>query len=158
MPLLLPHVAGSFLLDVVRVLTHSRDDQAVELLLLRQQLRLHERRARQPRPSRWEQVPLAAIAARLPLCRLLNASACFRPGGTVTRHGDSRGGGRPGSGRRPLAPRCPDRLEHPCVLAAAVDQGFRVLANLIPSHEKDFGRTGVGVDTAHPGSMMRAAR
>ena len=60
------HVVCSFLLDLVHVLTRSDHDRAMELVLFRQQLRLYERKATQPRPSRWEMVALAAIAARLP--------------------------------------------------------------------------------------------
>ena len=67
MPFLALHVVLSFLLDLARVFTRSRHDQALELVLLRQQLRLYERQATPPpRRSPWEQVPLAAIAARLP--------------------------------------------------------------------------------------------
>ena len=66
MPYLLLHVMFSFLLDLAHVFTRSAPDQAPELVLLRQQLRLYEHQARQPRPSRWEKVPLAAIAATLP--------------------------------------------------------------------------------------------
>jgi len=66
MPFLLLHVVCSFLLDLLHVLTRSDHDQAEELLLLRQQLRLYERKAKQPRPSRWEQVALSTLAARLP--------------------------------------------------------------------------------------------
>ena len=53
MPFLALHVVFSFLLDLAHVLTRSEHDQAVELLLLRQQLRLYERKAAQPRVSRW---------------------------------------------------------------------------------------------------------
>ena len=60
------HVLLSFLLDLAHVLTRSDHDQALELLLLRQQLRLYERMARQPRPSRWEKAVLASLAAKLP--------------------------------------------------------------------------------------------
>jgi hypothetical protein len=56
----------SFLLDLVHVLTRSDRAKDVELLLLRQQLRLYERQAKQPRPSRWEKAVLATAAARLP--------------------------------------------------------------------------------------------
>ena len=66
MPFLALHVVLSFLLDFADVFTRSDRDQAVELVLLRQQLRLYERKAKQPRPSRWEKVTLASLAARLP--------------------------------------------------------------------------------------------
>src|SRR5919112_6328132 len=66
MPFLVLHVVLAFLLDLVHVLTRSDHDQAPELVLLRQQLRLHEPQARQPRPARWEKVALASLAAKLP--------------------------------------------------------------------------------------------
>jgi hypothetical protein len=52
MPFLVLHVVCSFLPDLVHVLTRSDRDQALELVLLRQRLRLYERRTKQPRPSR----------------------------------------------------------------------------------------------------------
>ena len=66
MPFLVLHVVLSFLLDLAHVFTRSDHDQALELVLLRQQLRLYERQAKQPRPSRWEKVVLASLAAKLP--------------------------------------------------------------------------------------------
>ena len=66
MPFLVLHVVCSFLLDLDRALTRSDHDKTVELLLLRQQLRLYERQAKQPRPSGWEKVVLASLAAKLP--------------------------------------------------------------------------------------------
>src|SRR5215216_2891547 len=66
MPFLVLRVVFSFVLDLAHVLRHSDHDKDVELVLLRQQLRLYERKARQPRPSRWEKVVLATLAARLP--------------------------------------------------------------------------------------------
>ena len=66
MPFLALHIVVSFLLDLAHVLTRSEHDQALELVLLRQQLRLYERKTTQPRPSRCEKVLLASLAARLP--------------------------------------------------------------------------------------------
>ncbi len=66
MPFLILHVVLSFLLDLVHVLTRADHDKDLELLLLRQQLRLYERQAKQPRPSRWEKVLLASLASKLP--------------------------------------------------------------------------------------------
>ena len=66
MPFLALHVVLAFLLDLAHVLTRSDRAKDVELLLLRQQLRLYERQVKQPRPSRWEQVLLASLAAKLP--------------------------------------------------------------------------------------------
>src|ERR671917_2671215 len=66
MPFLVLHVVCSFLLDLAHALTRSDRAKDLELLLLCQQLRLYERQARQPRPSRWEKVALASLAARLP--------------------------------------------------------------------------------------------
>ena|SRR3712207_2424131 len=80
-------VVLSFLLDLGQVLARSDRDKTVELVLLRQQLRLYERQARQPRPSRWAKVALASLAAKLPdlsrvaltfpvLILLANSSEC----------------------------------------------------------------------------------
>src|SRR6266542_4463614 len=66
MPFLALHVVLSFVLDLLHLVTQRDHDRALELLLLRQQLRLYERKAKQPRPSRWEKVVLASLAARLP--------------------------------------------------------------------------------------------
>src|ERR671933_3027644 len=66
MPFLVLHVVLAFFLDLAHVLTRSDHEQALELLLLRQQLRLYERKSKQPRPSRWEKVVLGTLAARLP--------------------------------------------------------------------------------------------
>jgi len=66
MPFLVLQVVFSFLLDLAHVLTRSDRAKDVELLLLRQQLRLYERQAKQPRPSRWKKVALASLAAKLP--------------------------------------------------------------------------------------------
>src|SRR5215208_7420616 len=64
MPFLVLHVVCSFLLDLAHVLTRSDHDKDLEILLLRQQLRLYERQAKQPRPSRWEKVALSKQVAR----------------------------------------------------------------------------------------------
>jgi putative transposase len=66
MPFLVLHVVFSFLLDLLHALRRSDPDKTIEVVLLRQQLRLYERQAKQPRPSRWEKVVLATLAARLP--------------------------------------------------------------------------------------------
>ncbi len=53
-------------LDVVGVLRQSKREQAVEVILLRQQLRFLERKQRRPpRVSRWEKLTLAVLGARL---------------------------------------------------------------------------------------------
>ena len=53
-------------LDVVGVFTQSERQQAVEVILLRQQLRILKRKQRRPpRISRWEKLTLAVLAARL---------------------------------------------------------------------------------------------
>ncbi len=66
MPFFALHVVFAFVLDLVHALTPGDHDKTVELLLLRRQLRLYERKAQQPRPSRWEKLVLASLAARLP--------------------------------------------------------------------------------------------
>ena len=86
MPFLVLHVVLAFLLDLAHVLTRSDHDRALELLLLRQQLRLYERQATQPRPSRGENARLASPATLLRsyrsmpwprLCWLVCSSARF---------------------------------------------------------------------------------
>src|SRR5512143_959102 len=53
-------------LDILSVLRQSEREQAIEVLLLRQQLRILERKQqRPPRISRWEKLTLAVLAARL---------------------------------------------------------------------------------------------
>jgi hypothetical protein len=84
MPFLVLHVVLSFLLDLAHVLTRGEQEQALELLLLRQQLRLYERKARQPRPSRYEKVVLATLAARLP--GLSRVSLVFTPATLLRWH------------------------------------------------------------------------
>jgi putative transposase len=84
MPFLVLHGVFSFVLDLAHVLTHSDRDKDLELLLLRQQLRLYDRRAKQPRPSRWEKVLLASLAARLP--DLSRASLVFTPATLLRWH------------------------------------------------------------------------
>ena len=82
MPFLVLHVVLSILLDLAHVFTRAGHDQALELVLLRQQLRLYERQAEQPRPSRWEKVVLATLAARLPtlsqVCLVLTPATLLR--------------------------------------------------------------------------------
>src|SRR5258707_4090587 len=51
-------------LDVLGVFRQSERQQAVEVILLRQQLRILERKqGRPPRISRWEKLTLAVLAA-----------------------------------------------------------------------------------------------
>src|SRR5258707_5742144 len=68
-------------LDVVGVFSQSERHQAVEVILLRQQLRILERKQRQPpRISRWEKLTLAVLAARLKGRGRLNAvMLLFKP-------------------------------------------------------------------------------
>ena len=49
MPFLALHVVLSFLLDLAHVLARRDHDKTIELVFLRQQLRLYERRATRPR-------------------------------------------------------------------------------------------------------------
>ena len=68
MPFLALHVVLVFLLDLANVPTRADHDQALELLLLRQQLRLYERPATRPRPAGWEKVTrtnACGVAVRL---------------------------------------------------------------------------------------------
>ena len=66
MPFLVLHAALAFLLDLARVLARSDRAQNLEPAQQRQRSRLNEHQARQPRPSRREQVALAGLAATLP--------------------------------------------------------------------------------------------
>src|SRR5215208_8263155 len=109
MPFLVLHVVLSFLLDLAHVLTRSDHDRAVELLLVRQQLRLYERTARQPRPSRWEKVALASLAARLP--DLSRVALVFTPATLLRWHREIvrrtwTFDNRPRRGRPPVAAAC----------------------------------------------------
>jgi urease gamma subunit len=55
-----------FLMDVLVVSRLSDEEKELEILLLRQQLRIVEgRQERGPQISRWQKVPLAVLAVRL---------------------------------------------------------------------------------------------
>lgn len=55
-----------FVLDVVAVSRLTEDEKDLEILLLRQQLRIVERKQeRGPRIPRWKKIPLAVVAYRL---------------------------------------------------------------------------------------------
>jgi putative transposase len=77
-------------LDVVGVLRQSEREQAVEVLLLRQQLRILERKhQRPPRVSRWEKLTLAVLAARLKGSgRLSEMMLLFKPDTVLKWHRD----------------------------------------------------------------------
>ena len=68
-------------LDILSVLRQSEREQAIEVLLLRQQLRIVERKQkRPPRVSRWEKLTLAVLAARLKgRDRLTEVMLLFKP-------------------------------------------------------------------------------
>ena len=109
MPFLALHVVCSFLLDLAHVLTRSDQHTTVALLLLRQQLRLYERQATPPRPSRCEKVLLAAIATRLP--DLSRVGLVFSPATLLRWHREIvkrkwTFDHRPKRGRPPVAPAC----------------------------------------------------
>ena len=56
----------STLLDLLSLIVRSEREKDLEILLLRQQLRILQRtRARPPRPTWWEKLPLAILAGRL---------------------------------------------------------------------------------------------
>ena len=65
MPFLALHVVCSLLPDLLHVFRRSNHDQAVKLPRLRQPLRVYERKAKQPRLSRYEKEFLASLVARL---------------------------------------------------------------------------------------------
>ena len=55
-----------FLLDLVAIVSLSNDAKDLEILLLRQQLRIVERKQKRgPTIPRWQKVPLAVLAMRL---------------------------------------------------------------------------------------------
>jgi putative transposase len=109
MPFLVLHLVCSFVLDLLRLVTQSDHDRAQELLLLRQQLRLYERQAKQPRPSRWEKVALASLAAKLP--DLSRVALVFTPAILLRWHREIvkrkwTFDNRPRPGRPPVSPAC----------------------------------------------------
>lgn len=66
MPFIMFAVFFSVLLDLLRLLARSEQEKDLEILLLRQQLRILQRtRARSPRLSWWERLPLVMLAAKL---------------------------------------------------------------------------------------------
>ncbi len=109
MPFLALRIILGFFLDLAAVLTRSDHDQTVELLLLRQQLRLYERRATQPRASRWEKVVLATMAARLPdlsrVCLVFTPATLLRWHREIVKRNWTFDN-QPKRGRPPLAPAC----------------------------------------------------
>ena len=113
MPCLVLHVVLAFLLDRAHVLTRSDRAKDVELLLLRQQLRLYERQAKQPRPSRWEKVALASLAAKLP--DLSRVALVFTPATLLRWHREIvkrkwTFDNRPRRGRPPTSAACVELL------------------------------------------------
>ena len=55
-----------FMLDLAAVMRMGNDEKDLEILLLRQQLRIVERKQpRGPQIPRWQKVPLAVLAVRL---------------------------------------------------------------------------------------------
>jgi hypothetical protein len=55
-----------FVLDLFAVMRMTDDEKDLEILLLRQQLRIVERKQeRGPQISRWQKVPLAVLVVRL---------------------------------------------------------------------------------------------
>jgi putative transposase len=109
MPFLVLQIVISFVLDLLHVVTQSDHDRALELLLLRQQLRLYERKATQPRPSRWEKVALASLAAKLPdlsrVCLIFTPATLLRWHREIVRRKWTFAN-RPRRGRPPVAVAC----------------------------------------------------
>src|SRR5215208_5968405 len=109
MPFLVLHVLLTFFLDLATAFTRSDREKSLEVLLLRQQLRLYERRAKQPRPSRWEKVALASLAARLP--DLSRVALVFTPATLLRWHREIvkrtwTFANRPRRGRPPTSAAC----------------------------------------------------
>jgi transposase InsO family protein len=83
MAYLVVHLVLTFFLDLIQVLTCGRQDQTLEILVLRQQLRIALRNAPSaPRLSRWEKVTLAALGAK---CRDLATALVLVKPTTVLR-------------------------------------------------------------------------
>ena len=103
----------TFFLDIIQALARSKQDQAIEVVILRQQLRIALRQAPSaPRLSRWEKVTLAALGAR---CRdLADALVLVKPATVLRWHreivrrkwtyGTTPKRGRPACGVRILHP------------------------------------------------------
>lgn len=73
----------TFVVDLLQVLIRSKQDQAIEVLILRHQLRIALRQAPTlPRLSRWEKVTLAALSTR---CRDLASALVLVKPETVLR-------------------------------------------------------------------------
>ncbi len=83
----------AFLLDVAAVLRHSDPEKDLEILLLRQQLRILKRKhPRPPHLSRWDKLGLAVLAARLVVLsstgrsRLAQVMRLFKPDTVLKWH------------------------------------------------------------------------
>jgi transposase len=83
MPYRVVHLVLTFCLDLLQVLARSKQDQALEIVMLRHQLRIALRQAPSaPRLSRWEKVTRAAPGAR---CRDLAQALVLVKPATVLR-------------------------------------------------------------------------
>ena len=83
MPFLVLHLVLTFFLDLVHIFIRSEQDQALEVLVLRHQLRIALRQApATPRLTRWEKVTLAALGTR---CRDLASALVLVKPSTVLR-------------------------------------------------------------------------
>ncbi len=83
MPYLVFQLVPTCCLGLLQVLARSKQDQALEIVLLRHQLRIALRQAPSPpRLSRWEQVTLAALGLR---CRDLASALVLVKPATVLR-------------------------------------------------------------------------
>ncbi|WP_119071359.1 hypothetical protein [Aggregatilinea lenta] len=81
-------------MDVLAVTRLSDDEKELELLLLRQQLRIVERKQKRgPQIPRWQKVPLAMLAVRL--------KKRARNGRAAVEASVSKGAGRHHSGLLP---------------------------------------------------------
>ena len=85
MPYLVFRRVLTFCLDLIQVLIRSEQDQALEVLVLRHQLRIAPRQAPSvPRLARWEKVTLAALGLR---CRdLANVLVLVKPATVLRWH------------------------------------------------------------------------
>jgi hypothetical protein len=68
-----------FVLDLVAVMRMTGDEKDLEIMLLRQQLRIVQRKqARGPQIPRWQRVPLAAVGTKKSICPRFFGQATHR--------------------------------------------------------------------------------
>src|SRR4051794_19309608 len=85
MPFALVFAVIALVLDLLHAVTRDRRDLAVEVVALRQHVRMYQRQAKQaPRLTRWDKVVLAAIITRYRT--LASAVVIVRPATVLRWH------------------------------------------------------------------------